>query len=303
MQLAAQETGLANDGKKAAPNQNALSPDTAWVSSGAQSPGNRFMLSVTDSASAVRYGLQTANLSQAGDDAGTSRSFIAADQAGFLAGQKAMVPSSVTGVLQPHPGTVVPGAYPLTMVTYAAATPRSLDASARHDYASVVSYAAGKGQIPGVAYGNLPPGYAPLPPDLVKQTAAAATLIASGDPAPAVPATSSSSPPATSTPTKSPSSSGPATGTAGVIATGAPTGTGATSANRAIVFTSPPPAGPRTGFFSVGVLRYTLPVLVFVGILAAIGAGALSKKSLRTAQPGIRAASSNVNSRLPNGER
>ena len=48
-------------------------------------------MTVTDSASAARYGLQAASLSRAGDDAAPSnRVFVAPDTASLLAGEQAM---------------------------------------------------------------------------------------------------------------------------------------------------------------------------------------------------------------------
>ena len=70
---------------------------------------------VTDSASAARYGLQTASLSAAGDD--TNPTFVPPTSASILAGEQAMKPSGVTGVLQTDPSTTNANAYPLSMLT------------------------------------------------------------------------------------------------------------------------------------------------------------------------------------------
>jgi hypothetical protein len=90
------------------------------------------------------------------------------------------VPRAVSSVLQPNPTTRNPRAYPLTMLTYAAAMPGNLDARARADYANFVDYAVGPGQTPGLDFGQLPPGYAPLPAALRAQARAAADLIRNG---------------------------------------------------------------------------------------------------------------------------
>ena len=76
-------------------------------------------MSVTDSAAAAQYGLQAASLSPAGEDT-PDRTFVAPDSASLLAGEQAMVPSKVPGVLQPDPTSTSADAYPLTMLTYAA---------------------------------------------------------------------------------------------------------------------------------------------------------------------------------------
>ncbi|HET9255542.1 MAG TPA: hypothetical protein VFO16_10105, partial [Pseudonocardiaceae bacterium] len=68
-------------------------------------------------------------------------------------------------------------AYPLTALSYAVASPSTLDAAAGKDYAALVRYAVGPGQQPGTAPGQLPLGMAPLPDSLrTKATDAAATI-------------------------------------------------------------------------------------------------------------------------------
>jgi hypothetical protein len=273
MQGAAQAAAASNDGGKTTDNQ-ANPPADAWVANGPQESGTSFILSVTDSASAAQYGLQTANLSRAGDDT-ADRTFIAPDQQGLLAGEQAMVPSSVPGVLAPNPGpTTIQGAYPLTVLTYAATTPVSLAATDRQNFATFLQYAAGAGQVAGVAIGQLPPGYAPLPAALQAQTLAATATILN-PPVPSTPPsvsavqiTSPTTPAATvpspivsgnepmTVPTETgstPSTSGPATVPATVPVT-----------RNAILSTS------RTGDFGIGALRWALPIAVLVGVAAGL---------------------------------
>ncbi len=130
MAAAAQDAATANDGAKTTFNPN-NTPDTAWGSNGPQITGNDLIMSVTDSASAARYGLQTASLSPAGED--TDPTFVAPDSASLLAGEQAMVTSSVPEVLETDPSSTAANAYPLTMLTYAAATPEKLNQSSRDD--------------------------------------------------------------------------------------------------------------------------------------------------------------------------
>jgi hypothetical protein len=186
MEVAALATRNAGDGSKTVLDTDAVSPDTAWVGTPPQAPGIRAMLSVTDTASAARFGLQTARLSRAGDDA-TGREFVAPDTAGLLAGHRAMQPSGVEGVSQGTPDTTTAGAYPLTMLTYAAVAPRPIDQPARDDYASFIDFSTTDGQTTGLEVGQLPPGYAPLPDDLRLQAHTAADLIRSGLPVPPEP--------------------------------------------------------------------------------------------------------------------
>jgi hypothetical protein len=282
MQAAALATRAANDGAKTVEDAGALSPDTVWLSAAPEPLGHRGIFSVTDSASAAQYGLQSASLSRAGDDT-LSRAFVQADVQGLTAGERAMVPSATAGVLQGDPATKVPGAYPLTMVTYAATTPRSLDPSSRSDYAAFVTYATGPGQTPGIQFGQLPPGYAPLPGDLQAQAKLAATSIRAGDPAPVT------NPPPTTTQKTTVPAGGTTPGTGAGTMTSAATTTGGKPAAPAVssagqsrqsVATSSP-SGPRTSGNQqsisrvmatprqgVGFVRFVLPIVVGVGLAA-----------------------------------
>jgi hypothetical protein len=284
MQTAAQVTRTANDGAKLELDPFAPSAATAWVAEGPQRQGSRSILSVTDTASAARYGLQTASLSRAGDNGG-GRAFVPPDQAGLLAGASAMVQSPVEGVLQPNPATATSAAYPLTLLTYGAVTPGRLDQPARNDYAAFIEYAAGPGQVPGLHFGELPPGYAPLPDALRAQARDAAAAIRAGGQAPG----SSNS----LTSSSRSGSSGIATGSsgraAGLNSTGAAGGAGAGSAAGAQNPASPARASSTssTPSDSVGLLRYVLPAIVAVGLLSNLGALALNepKKKMRGPRP------------------
>jgi hypothetical protein len=176
MRDAAVATRTADDGAKTTENAYAATADQFWKRSAPQTAGSRAMLSLTDSASAARYGLQVARLTRAGDD-GSARAFVAPDSEGLTAGITAMAPVSDPAVLEPVPTASMPGAYPLTALSYAAVRPLDLDAAARNDYAAFLDYAAGSGQVTGLGVGQLPMGYAPLPAVLESQTSAAAELI------------------------------------------------------------------------------------------------------------------------------
>lgn len=166
----------ADDHAKDAVDPFAISPDAIWTRGGPQALGSRAMLGVTDSASAFRYGVQSASLSPAGDD-GANRTFVAPDVKGFTAGVDAMKPQGEKAVLEPDPSAKNSSAYPLTMLTYGAIKPLALDATAREQYATFVDYASGPGQTPGQQLGQLPPGYAPLPSALQTQAKQAADTI------------------------------------------------------------------------------------------------------------------------------
>jgi hypothetical protein len=252
MQDAAQSAGAANDGAKTTLNPDAT-PDTAWTANGPQKVGTQFILTVTDSASAAQYGLQTASLSRSGDD-GPDPTFIAPTTASVLAGEQAMTPSPAPGVLQANPATTAVGAYPLPMLTYAATSPVSLDAAARTDYANFIEYAAGPGQTAGDEQGQLPAGYVPLPQALRTQALSAASTILN----PPVPATSPPAPvsPAEQSTTAVPTSSG---GDVSVEPT-------STVLPRAALSTQ------RTETVGVGAAQLVLPLGLIVGVVALIGA-------------------------------
>jgi hypothetical protein len=136
-----------------------------------QDPGHRALLAVVDAATAARYGLPTASLRNAAGH------FVPLDNGSLLAGEKAMKPSGVAGVLASDPGASDPAAYPLTALSYAVTVPSTLAAAAGKDYAAFLRYAAGPGQRPGIAPGQLPFGMVPLPDDLKARTVAAAARV------------------------------------------------------------------------------------------------------------------------------
>ena len=132
---------------------------------GAQPTGMHALMGVIDTATAQRFGLQTALLQNA------SGSFVAADEAGLTAAAASM--TTVNGLAFPDPRTKAPGAYPLTHLTYAATVPSGLTKEEGGAYADFLSYAVGDGQAPGAAIGKLAPGYVPLPAALRTEAATA----------------------------------------------------------------------------------------------------------------------------------
>ncbi|MFE2286367.1 hypothetical protein ACFXDJ_19645 [Streptomyces sp. NPDC059443] len=135
-----------------------------------QPAGLRAVLAVTDTATAERYGLVSAELLNAGGQ------FTAPEPAALIAAANARKPGA-DGVSAPDPAAEDPAAYPLTVLTYAATVPADLTVAEGKDYGALLSYAAAQGQTPGVAAGTLPHGYAPLPEALRAQTRAAAQRV------------------------------------------------------------------------------------------------------------------------------
>jgi len=188
---AASNASRGNDPARIIYNTFAQAPSEVWRRDAPQVAGRRGMLALTDTPSAARFGLQVAALSRAGDN-GTSRTFIVPTTTTLTAGVGSMAPGAVPTVLEPAPNADVPGAYPLTNITYAATKPLSLDATARSDYATFVEYAVGPGQTPGFGFGQLPIGYAPLPQQLRDQAIATAGVVR--DPSSLIPAPPPSAP-------------------------------------------------------------------------------------------------------------
>jgi hypothetical protein len=173
-------TRTAYDGARVAQNPAPLGVTDVWKTVEPQFNGRRSILSITDTASAARYGVQTARLSRAGDN-GANRQFVAPTADGISTAIEAMETGVVPQVLQADPAGLPAGAYPLAAVTYAAIAPVGLDAAARDEYAAFIAYATSSGQDPGTSLGQLPVGYVPLPADLREQ--AASVVVSTLDPA------------------------------------------------------------------------------------------------------------------------
>ena len=278
MQAAAASTGAANDGAKTT-FQPAGTPDTAWGANGPQVPGTHFIVSITDSASAARYGLQTASLSRSGDD-GADRSFVAPTPANLITGEQTDVPSVVSGVLLPDPSTTTAGAYPLTLLSYAAVAPEPLTAAERKLYTNFILYAIADGQTSGVEPGDLPPGYVPLPGALRLEALNATNAILH--------------PPAEPSTTTTPGSSddaftGSSTDTSptafnGDTATASATPSPSTTPSAGGSSSTPHPSTSggilgflRTSLLSVGGIRFLLPLLLLIGVGAGLGSLALAR--------------------------
>jgi hypothetical protein len=272
LSAAAQDTAAANDGAKTTFNPS-QTPDNAWGSNGPQVSGTHFVVSITDSASARRFGLQAAQLSAAGEDA--SPTFVAPDTTGILGGEQAMVPSAVPGVLEPDPSSNAAGAYPLSMLTYAATCPETLTTTQRSLYDQFLVFATGAGQTTGVQPGQLPDGYVPLPQNLLQEDLTAEATILNP---PSFPSPTTTT---TTTPTPTPSPVTP-------VASGA---TGGGASLPATVATSSTPVarvGPRrrplpkasiqlAEAVSAGPLRWLLALLLGLGLAAGLGALVLSR--------------------------
>ncbi|MER6198049.1 hypothetical protein ABT234_11875 [Streptomyces sp. NPDC001586] len=277
-----------------------------------QPAGARAVLAVTDTATADRYGLVRAELLNA------AGRFVGPEPAGLIAAAGARK-AGPDGVGSPDPAAKDPAAYPLTVLTYAATVPADLTEAEGKDYGSLLAYAAGPGQTPGVAAGTLPHGYAPLPEALRAQTREAArrvTAEAGKKPAPDGSAGGSSAGAAGSTASGgtsagaggvqsgaaasgtsggSPSAGGASAGAAATAGAGAKASATPASAAPAAPGGAPPavaaPVAQATGDtprWVVGAIRHVLLICLIVGALAAF-AGPLLPRFLPRLLPHLRA--------------
>jgi ABC-type phosphate transport system substrate-binding protein len=87
------------------------------------------------------------------------------------------------GTVTPNLAPADPSAYPIVDVSYLMGDVNQASAAKATTLKSLLTYAAGEGQKPAV----LPPGYAPLPADLTKETTTAAAAVTGTDPPPPTP--------------------------------------------------------------------------------------------------------------------
>lgn len=276
----AQATAASNPGTKTTfdPTKD---PNNAWTADGPQYTGQSMVMTITDSASAAQYGLQTASLSQDGDD-GTSRTFIAPDSAGLVAGEGAMTASPTSpGVLLANPTTSAPGAYPLSILTYAATQPATLTAAEQHSYAQLISYATGAGQVVGSAPGQLPAGMVPLPASLVAEAKTAVKDILDPSLLDSTTETSTSASSAASAFTPDQYLTTPATPPIQETESVSPASKSAAPVTPAAL------VAVRSTPFPIGAKRWLLPGILVLGLLAAGAALALSRRTpTATTSPG-----------------
>lgn len=151
---------------------NAAGESGDWVSSGTQLPGAKFMIAITDSPSAGRYGLSTAAI-----EVPNSSSLVKPDIAGMTSALSALQATSLDSVKQIDPSKVPVGGYPMTMVTYAGVNVSKASTTARTTIASMINQISSSGQVTGTAVGELPAGYLPLTTGLQAQANTAALAI------------------------------------------------------------------------------------------------------------------------------
>jgi hypothetical protein len=210
-----------------------------WDTAGTEPLGHIFMWAADDTPDLAAYGLIPAQLC---NDSGST--CISPTTASVTAAVSDATADSA-GLLEVNPASPGTGAYPLTDVIYAAvATNQS--AAALDDYASLISYAVGTGQTPGASPGDLPPGYLPLPANLVSQAQAVVTQLQNlASPSPSA-SSSSPSPSSSSSSASSSSSSSAAAAVSTSETTAASSTSDETSGATAGATPTPTPAAAPT---------------------------------------------------------
>jgi hypothetical protein len=145
-----------------------------WISGGAQLPGQKFMIAITDTVSAARWGLSTARVTVP-----NTTTPVAANSDGMTNALLGLEPTSLDKVTQVNPSKVPANGYPMTMVTYAAVNLTKTTAASRTTIADMLKQVTTTGQVPGSASGELPFGYSPLNLALTTQANTAVTEVRS----------------------------------------------------------------------------------------------------------------------------
>jgi hypothetical protein len=256
----------ANNPTTAGWDSQALAPDGSlgwWDTYGPEPIGQIFMWGISDTPDLAAYGLIDAQLCN--DDGSNC---VGPSTASLTAALDSATPDSA-GLLEVNPADPGAGGYPLTQVTYAAVdTTRS--AADLTDYADLIAYAVGAGQTPGVAPGDLPPGYLPLPASLQNQALAVVAELRAD-------AASSASA------SVSPSASSQNAGSGASPSSGGQLSPASTSSPGSAVFVVSNPsavlASTRTPRQPVGVIRWALLVVVVTGASCAAGGAVLRSAS------------------------
>jgi hypothetical protein len=249
----------------------AIAPDGSsgwWDKTGIEPVGQIFVWGISDTPDLAAYGLIDAQLCS---DTGTN--CVGPSSASLTTALDSATPDSA-GLLEVNPASPGVGGYPLTQVVYAAVSTDQPAADLSAD-ADLIAYAAGTGQTPGVAPGDLPPGYLPLPASLQAQAAAVVKeLQADAQPSP-------SASTATSASTSSSPASGSGTGTTSLTPSGG--GTLSSSSPATGISIKPPSAelaAQTTQRQPVGTVRWVLLAVVVAGAACAASGTVLRSDSV-----------------------
>jgi ABC-type phosphate transport system substrate-binding protein len=168
----------------------------AFVSTGAQPIGQRFMIAITDLPAANRYGLEVATL------VGADGQETTASNAAINAAVSSMPVDNYTGMKYNDGKSLSSAAYPWTMLTYAVVNVCTQTPEALGNYSEMLNYATGAGQLSGESQGMLPYGYVPLTSDLTAKARATSKAITSANVKDGCPTTTPEEPTPTPEPTQ-----------------------------------------------------------------------------------------------------
>ena len=150
-----------------------LRSPAAFVSSGSQLLGRRFMMTVTDLATAERLGLSTAKLINPNGEP------VDANTESINSSISEFVESNVAGVKVSTALLEKDESYPLATLTYAAVDVCRASIGELKSYKKLLTHIAGKGQTIGTGDGEIPVGYVPLDDTQIAQAKKAIKAIAS----------------------------------------------------------------------------------------------------------------------------
>jgi hypothetical protein len=158
-------------------NGGAIPP--AYSKTSGDPQGTQKVIALSTAASANRYKTLTASLENPAGE------FVPPNVLSMQSAIAAATPNSQNQNLvefnfNSDAAKAAPGAYPLTMPIYAVTNPTLLNPDLRTPYASLIAFAALKGQVTGTEVGQLPFGYAPLTPGLVQQSIKVTSLVFNG---------------------------------------------------------------------------------------------------------------------------
>ncbi|MDP9118626.1 MAG: hypothetical protein M3O28_15440, partial [Actinomycetota bacterium] len=147
--------------------------DVQWSSTGRATPGQRFVIGITSLSAAKRYDLNTAELQTQSTASPTAR-FLTADGRTFVGptGDALQAAARLFSLDKATHTWTLPysmlhsssgqSAYPGTMIVNADVPTSGLPPALATNYSKLLNFAAGIGQTPGAANGELPAGYLPM---------------------------------------------------------------------------------------------------------------------------------------------
>jgi hypothetical protein len=271
---AASDVVTGDDPSAAGWDDQAVAPDGTlgwWDKTGVEPVGEIFVWGISDTPDLAAYGLIDAKLCS---DSGTS---CVGPSTASLTTALDSAKADSAGLLEVNPADPGAGGYPLTQVTYAA-VPTNQSAADLNNYADLIAYAAGAGQTPGVAPGELPPGYLPLPAKLKAQALAVVGKLRAdaGGSHSKSPSPSRSASPTTSAATSTSGSSSTTPAGTSPAASASAQVTNSVSPTPVVGLSIKPPsaelAATATGRQPVGAVRWALLIVVLAGAgCAAVG--------------------------------